>query len=155
MAVTSEHGFSSLELIICSILVCLSITTALPKLINADKLELEYEAIHMINDIRYVQSLSDTKSISDKFSQHTPLAKPYIMLNNNSYTIYYMNNDEEMKKIIYVFPKDVKYVQYGKKIYYFSKDSVSNTITISLKKNTYVINIIIDKAGRVRMSRIT
>ena len=57
------------------------------------------------------------------------------------------------KNIKYVFPPNINILSYGKKIYYFSKDSVTNTITIELEKNGYIINIIIDRAGRIRLDK--
>ena len=68
MGVSFEKGFSSLELIICSFILCLSFTALLPKLVHTDRLELEYEAIHMINDMRYIQAIADVKSVKDNFS---------------------------------------------------------------------------------------
>lgn len=154
MAVTSEKGFSSLELIIYSFILCLSVTVAFPKLLHTDKLELEYEAIHMINDIRYIQAISDVKSVKDNFSGVTSLVKPNIVLDNNGYTINYMTDSREKKNIKYIFPPNIKIVTYGKRTYYFSKDSVTNTITIELKKNNYIIDIIIDRAGRIRLDKV-
>lgn len=153
MAVKDEQGFFSIELIICSIIMCLSITVALPKLVNTDKLELEYEAIHMINDIRYIQSISEAKNIKNNFSQLGSPSKPYIIIQGEGYKIYYTNADNEIKCIKYIFPKNVSTVTYGKKKYYFSKDSVNNAITITLQKNEYIINIIIDVEGRVRLEK--
>lgn len=153
MGVSFEKGFSSLELIICSFILCLSFTALLPKLVHTDRLELEYEAIHMINDMRYIQAIADVKSVKDNFSGIKSLMKPYIVLSNNGYTIYYTADGKEKKNIKYTFPPNINILSYGKKIYYFSKDSVTNTITIELEKNGYIINIIIDRAGRIRLDK--
>lgn len=83
-----QHGFSSLELIILLACIGVLVAVAVPRPSSLSSLELDYEAIYLAGELRWLQGESQTApQLQSDFKSLGGIVTPVMTLGSNSYSI--------------------------------------------------------------------
>lgn len=140
--VLDERGHSLLELLVCTGIVVLLCSAALPRAVNMDKLHVKYETLRLMNTIRYAQTWAHQWDYTDSIRE----SQPRLYIGTNFYCI----RTSYFAWHLYCADNQVK-IKSNRRNIYFRPRGQSTAATIKLSKGGYQEKIIIDTVGRARV----
>lgn len=140
--VLDEAGHSMLELLVCTGIMMIICSAALPKLVNMDKLYVKYETLRLMNTIRYTQTWAHQWDYTNGIREKAP--RLYVATNRynikTSYHTWHPYNAGHQVRI----KSNQRYIR-------FNRRGQSVGATIRIWKGDYEERIIIDTVGRARV----
>lgn len=140
--VLNERGHSMLELLVCTGIIMLLCSAALPRAVNMDKLHVKYETLRLMNTIRYAQTWAHQWDYTNAIYE----LQPRLYFGTNLYCI----RTGYLTWHLYVADNQVK-IKSNRRNIYFNPRGQSSAATIKLSKGSYQERIIIDTVGRARV----
>ena len=143
---SDEAGGSILELVLCLGLAMLLVSSALPRCVQMDRLQLKYEALCLLNDLRYVQSWSHGMDYCHVENYDKKPAQPSLAISQGAHYVYHQMKVMNWRK-----------VENGMKMYtnrakfQFSPRGHSTAGTVVLQKGGHEQRVVVDTVGRVRL----
>lgn len=144
--VVNENGWSLMELTLCLGIMLMLLCAAVPKAVNLDKMQVRYEAINIMNELRYVQSMTHGTDYWDYKYSTVQQARPQFWALYGKYFVQHKTKAIHYRQV----SNNIK-VFNNRKWYSFTKRGFSTAGTIKVKKNNELVKIIIDRVGRVRL----
>ena len=140
--VLDEAGHSMLELLVCTGIMMIICSAAMPKLVNMDKLYVKYETLRLMNTIRYTQTWAHQWDYTNGIWEHAP--RLYVATNRYNIKTSYLTW-HPYKAGHQVGIKSNRY------FIKFNPRGQSCAATIRIWKGDYEERIIIDTVGRARV----
>lgn len=142
----TEAGGGMLELVLCLGIAMMMVSSALPRCVQLDRLQLRYEALCLLNDLRYVQSWSHGLDYCHNENYDKKPLPPSLIIDDGAHYIY-----QQMKVM------NGRRIENGMKMYtnrtkfQFTSRGHSTAGTVVLKKGGHEQRIVVDTVGRVRL----
>ena len=139
-----------LELLVCTGIFLIMGTVALPKAVNMDKMDVEYETLRLMNTIRYVQTWSHQWDYCsyDHWNNYKGGARPSLQFYTKWYYVYVRGDAKYVHDIV-----DGIKIKSNQRLYVFNARGYSTAGTIRISKNGYEERIVIDTVGRARVEK--
>ena len=141
-----ETGTGILEMVLCLGIFMLLLAAAIPRYVPLDRLQLRYEALCLLNDLRYVQSWSHGMDYCCYENYDKKLLNPMLMIYDNGHLIYKQGrtlNWRRVEKGIDMYTNRAEFR--------FSPRGHSTAGTVVFKKGGCEQRVVVDTVGRVRM----
>lgn len=141
-----EEGAGLLELVICLGLVMLLMAAALPRCVQLDKMQLQYEALCLLNDLRYVQTWTHGMDYYHDENYDSGVPRPAVVVAYGEHYIHQqtrMMNWRRIENGIKMYTNRVNFL--------FSPRGHSTAGTVIFRKGGWEQKVIVDTVGRVRL----
>lgn len=142
----NETGAGLLEMVVCLGIFMLLLVAAVPRYVPLDRLQLRYEALCLLNDLRYVQSWSHGMDYYSHENYDKKLLSPTLMTYNGGHFIYRQGqtwNWRRVEKGINMYTNRTRFL--------FSPRGHSTAGTVRIIKGGYEQRIVVDTVGRARL----
>lgn len=145
-----EAGSAFIEVIVIVAIISVIAAAAVPKGGCLDRLVAQYEMIHLVNDIRYMQVLSHNADGSKNRSGPYDTQHPVLHINGDSYDIA-----QDLTHVYCYKLTGGTYLRANRDKYHFNLTGTLAAGSIYVCKNgkTY-FRIVIDSVGRVRVEKL-
>ncbi len=137
-----ESGHSMMELLICTGIILILCSAAVPKIVNMDKLYVKYETLRLMNTIRYTQTWAHQWD----YTTGLYYTQPRLYVGTNYYGIktsylgwHWYEADHQVK------------IKSNRREIRFNPRGQAGAATIKISKGNYEERIIIDTVGRARV----
>lgn len=139
----NEAGYSMLELLVCTGIVMLLCSAALPRMADMDKLYVKYETLRLMNTIRYAQTWAHQWDYSNGIWEGQPRLVVTTINNYSIRTGYLAWHTHAMEH-------QVK-IKSNRRDIWFRPRGQTTAATIRISKGGYQERVIIDSVGRARV----
>lgn len=145
-----ETGYSMLELLVCTGIFLIMGTAALPKVVNMDRIDVEYETLRLMNTLRYLQTWSHQWDYCtyEHWVNYEGGSRPLLHCYRQRYYIYVGGYGKYRHDIV-----DGIRLRSNQTLYIFNARGHSTAGTIRISKNGYEERIVIDTVGRARVEK--
>ncbi|MGM9540924.1 hypothetical protein [Anaerovibrio sp.] len=143
---SAEAGGGMLELVLCLGLAMLLVSSVLPRCVQMDRLQLEYEALCLLNDLRYVQSWSHGMDYCHIENYDKKPVQPSLVISRGEHYV------QQQVRVM-----NWRRVENGMKMYtnrakfQFSPRGHATAGTVVLRKGGHEQRVVVDTVGRVRL----
>lgn len=141
-----ETGAGLLEMVVCLGIFLLLLAAAVPRYVPMDRLQLRYEALCLLNDLRYVQSCSHSMDYYSFENYDKKLLSPTLVIHYGGHFIHrygYFGNWRRLEKGVKMYANRKEFV--------FSPRGHSTAGTVRLRKGGYEQKLVVDTVGRARL----
>ena len=141
-----EAGGGMLELVLCLGIAMMMMSSALPRCVQLDRLQLRYEALCLLNDLRYVQSWSHGMDYCHIENYDKKPRTPSLVIVSGGHYVYHqmrVMNGRRIENGMEMYTNRTKFQ--------FSARGHSTAGTVVLRKGGYEQKIVVDTVGRVRL----
>lgn len=141
-----EAGAGMLELVVCLGIAVLVMAAALPRCVQLDKMQLQYEALCLLNDLRYVQSWTHGMDYCDDENYDSRMPRPAVVIAYGEHYIHQqvrVMNRRRVENGVKMYTNRVNFL--------FSPRGHSTAGTVILRKGGWEEKVIVDTVGRVRL----
>ena len=142
----NETGTGILEMVLCLGIFMLLLAAAVPRYVPLDRLQLRYEALCLLNDLRYVQSCSHGMDYSSYENYDKKLLTPILVVEYGEHIISQQGrtmNWRRVEKGIRMYTNRSKFL--------FSPRGHATAGTVRLLKGGHEQRVVVDTVGRVRL----
>ena len=141
-----ETGSGMLDMVVCLGVLMLLLAAAVPRYVPLDRLQLRYEALCLLNDLRYVQSWSHGMDYCSTESYDRKFLHPILVIWHNEHYVHQQGRFLNIRQV----EQGIKMYTNRKK-FTFSPRGHSTAGTVRLIKGAYEQRIVVDTVGRVRL----
>ena len=142
----NETGTGILEMVLCIGIFMLLLAAAVPRYVPLDRLQLRYEALCLLNDLRYVQSWSHGMDYSSYENYDKKLSGPILKVQRGEHKISQQGRALNWRRV----EKGIQ-MHTNRSRFLFSPRGHATAGTVRLIKGGYEQRIVVDTVGRVRL----
>ncbi|WP_182186498.1 Tfp pilus assembly protein FimT/FimU [Pectinatus frisingensis] len=141
----SSAGFVSIELLATLLIIMLSFSLLLPKILSPEKTRVDFAAQYLVSNLRLIQQ----KSFMQPHETKNPF-NSHIIINSQSYEIYMTSPNQP---IIVKLPDGVTMLSNRGHVFSFNRGDnyTATTATITITSKNHTAKVIINSYGRIRM----